>query len=72
MRQDWSLPECSHVRDDILRVDSEPCLNGIMVEVTDSGKRSSLLRYGINYDRKKFYGESAWTDFLQFLRGSNF
>jgi hypothetical protein len=26
-----------------------------MVEVTDSGKRSSLLGYGKNYGRKKFY-----------------
>jgi hypothetical protein len=26
-----------------------------MVEVTDSDKHSSLLRYGINYGREKFY-----------------
>ena len=25
------------------------------VEVTDNDKRSSLLRYGINYGRKNFY-----------------
>ena len=25
------------------------------VEVTDSDRHSSLLRYGVNYDRKKFY-----------------
>jgi hypothetical protein len=25
------------------------------VEVTDNDNHSSLLRYGINYDRKKFY-----------------
>ncbi len=29
--------------------------NNSMVEVTDSGKHSSLLGYGKNYGRKKFY-----------------
>jgi len=28
--------------------------------VTDSDKHSSLLRYGVNYDRKKFYSEGLW------------
>jgi hypothetical protein len=31
------------------------------VEVTDIGKHSSLLRYGKNYRRKKFYGAGLWT-----------
>jgi hypothetical protein len=31
-----------------------------MVEVMGSGKHSSLLRYGNNYCRKKFYSTGPW------------
>jgi len=31
------------------------------MEVTDSEKHSSLLRYGINYSCKKFYITVSWT-----------
>jgi hypothetical protein len=30
------------------------------VEVTDSGKHSSLLRYDSNYGRKFFYSKGPW------------
>jgi hypothetical protein len=33
------------------------------VKVIRSGKRSSLLRYGNNYCRKKFYSTGPWVGF---------
>jgi len=36
------------------------------VEVSGSCKHSSLLQYGYNYCRKKFYSAGPWTIFTSF------
>jgi hypothetical protein len=34
----------------------------VNVEVNGNGKRSSLLRWGKNYSRKKFYSAGFWSE----------
>jgi hypothetical protein len=38
------------------------------MEINASGKHTSLLQYGNNYCRKKFYGTGSWDELLLILK----
>jgi hypothetical protein len=44
------------------------CKYYIIVEVSDSGKHSSLLQYGKNYGDEKFYCTGTGANFINVLR----
>ncbi len=55
--------QLSSLRGSTLISSNLDCEFYVWVEVTKSSKHSSLLKYGTNYGRKRFYSRGPWREF---------